>query len=82
MSFKLSLPKFKSGSGSSDDQTVTIQSPAGVPDSLARVPEAVGFGFLAKYPVTRQLQILGLTLVLLMGVIAGLVYQDNRASVV
>jgi twitching motility protein PilJ len=44
------------------------------------VPEAVGFGFLAKYPVTRQLQILGLTLVLLMGVIAGLVYQDNRAS--
>jgi twitching motility protein PilJ len=40
----------------------------------------VGFGFLAKYPVTRQLQILGLTLVLLMGVIAGLVYQDNRAS--
>lgn len=80
MSFKLSLPKFKSGSGSSDDQTVTIQSPAGVPDSLARVPEAVGFGFLAKYPVTRQLQILGLTLVLLMGVIAGLVYQDNRAS--
>ncbi len=80
MSFKLSLPKFKRGSGSSDDQTVTIQSPAGVPDSLARVPEAVGFGFLAKYPVTRQLQILGLTLVLLMGVIAGLVYQDNRAS--
>nr|WP_305072281.1 methyl-accepting chemotaxis protein [Propionivibrio sp.] len=40
----------------------------------------MGFGFLAKYPVTRQLQILGLTLVLLMGVIAGLVYQDNRAS--
>lgn len=80
MSFKLSLPKFKSGSGSSDDQTVTIQSPSGVPDSPARVPEAVGFGFLAKYPVTRQLQILGLTLVLLMGVIAGLVYQDNRAS--
>lgn len=80
MSFKLSLPKFKRGSGSSDDQTVTIQSPSGVPDSPARVPEAVGFGFLAKYPVTRQLQILGLTLVLLMGVIAGLVYQDNRAS--
>ncbi len=80
MPFKLSLPKFKRGSESSGDQTVTIQSPSDVPISPVKGPETVGFGFLAKYPVTRQLQILGLTLVLLMAVIAGLVFQDNRAS--
>ena len=80
MPFKLSLPKFKRGSESSGDQTVTIQS---LPDAMiapAKGPDTVGFGFLAKYPVTRQLQMLGLTLVLLMVVIAGLVFQDNRAS--
>jgi len=80
MPFKLSLPKFKRGSESSGDQTVTIQSSPDAMIAPAKVPDTVGFGFLAKYPVTRQLQILGLTLVLLMAIIAGLVFQDNRAS--
>ena len=80
MPFKLSLPKLRRGGESAGDQTVTIQSPSDILPEPANVPDTVGFGFLAKYAVTRQLQILGVTLILLMGVIGGLVYRDNRAS--
>ncbi len=80
MPFKLSLPKLRRGGESAGDQTVTIQSPSDILPEPANVPDTVGFGFLAKYAVTRQLQILGVTLILLMGVIGGLHYRDDRAS--
>ena len=80
MAFKLSLPKFKRGGENTGDQTVTIESPSDASLHAAKVSETVGFGFLAKYPVTRQLQILGVTLLILMLVIAGLVYRDSRTS--
>ncbi len=80
MAFKLSLPKFKSGTKDSGDQTVTVQTVVDGDVPVADVPSAFGTEFLAKYPITRQLQILGTALLVLMLIVGVLVYRDNRAS--
>ena len=80
MAFKLSLPKFKSGTKDSGDQTVTVQTVVDGDVRATDVPSAFGTEFLAKYPITRQLQILGTALLVLMLIVGVLVYRDNRAS--
>ena len=80
MAFKLSLPKFLSGTKDSGDQTVTVQTVVDGDSPESKAPSAFGAGFLDKYPITRQLQILGTALLVLMLVVGALVYRDNRAS--
>ena len=81
MAFKLNLTKpLFSGSTGSGDQTVTAQ-PA--PEAEAGGAKGVaGFGakYLAQYPITRQLQILGAALLALLLIVGVLVYRDNRAA--
>ena len=80
MAFKLSLPKILSGTQDSGDQTVTVQTVVDGDAPETKTPVAFGAGLLAQYPITRQLQILGTALLVLMLVVGVLVYRDNRAS--
>ena len=80
MAFKLSLPKILSGTQDSGDQTVTVQTVVDGDAPETKAPVAFGAGLLAQYPITRQLQILGTALLVLMLVVGVLVYRDNRAS--
>lgn len=80
MAFKLSLPKIKSDTQDSGDQTVTAHTVVDGGSSETKAPFAFGAGFLAQYPITRQLQILGTALLVLMLVVGVLVFRDNRAS--
>lgn len=79
MAFKISLPKFSVGPKDTGDQTVTFQA-GGEKDKSATTMFGLGQGFLAQHSITRQLQILGSALLVLMLVVGVLVYRDNRAS--
>ena len=79
MAFKMSLPKFSSGTHDSGDQTVIIQAgPAAQGDAPSRGTAANAP--LSRYPITRQLQILGVALLILMLLVGIIVYRDNRES--
>ncbi len=80
MAFKLSLPKILSSTQDSGDQTVTAQTVVDEAAPGAKASSAFGTGFIDKYPITRQLQILGTALLVLMLVVGVLVFRDNRAS--
>lgn len=80
MAFKLSLPKILSGTQDSGDQTVTVQTVVDGEAPEVKAPFAFGARLLAQYPITRQLQLLGTALLVLMLVVGVLVYRDNRAS--
>ena len=80
MAFKLNLTKAFSGSAGSADQTVTVQSGPDAEPRGARGSAGFGAKFLAQYPITRQLQILGAALLALLLIVGILVYRDNRAS--
>ena len=79
MVFDLKWPKFSSGSkaGASrfaaDATMIAVSRPS-------ETPSARGRGLLARYSVTKQLQILGGVLLLIMLVIAAVVFYDNRES--
>lgn len=81
MAFKLKLPSFLSGKNVSFDQTITDQTvlDAGLPGAAKDVKNA-GLGVLGRYSITKQLQILGSLLLLLLVAIGALVYHDNRES--
>jgi len=80
MAFNLKLPKFITGSNGSADQTVsaTTLMDDGLP--VAARKSGFGIGFLSQYSVTKQLQILGGILLLMMLIIAYVIYHDNRES--
>ncbi len=80
MAFNVKLPEFLSVAKGPADQST---SAATVMDDAQPVPaqkRGRGLGFLGQYTVTKQLQIFGGILMLLMLMIAGIVYHDNRES--
>ncbi len=80
MAFNLKLPDFLSGRRSTADQTVSATT---VMDDVPPVTEqktGSGPGVLGQYTVTKQLQILGGILLMLMAIVAGIVYNDNQES--
>lgn len=80
MAFKLKLPSFLSAAKKSEDQTDSASTVMDESQPVA-VPGGEGSaGFLGKYSVAKRLQILGVILMLLMAIIAGIVYRDNRDS--
>jgi twitching motility protein PilJ len=80
MAFNLKLPKFLSGSKDLAEQSVSATT---VMDDIQSAPVRKGgggLGFLSQYAITKQLQILGGVLIVVMLIIAGIVYHDNRES--
>lgn len=79
MAFELKLPAFLSGRKGSTEQTVSAAMGVGKePSPTARAGKKTSLGFLGQYSVTKQLQILGGVLLVLMFLVAGIVYHDNR----
>ena len=80
MALNLKLPKFLTGSNGSADQTVsaTTLMDDDLPEAARK--SGIGLGFLSQYTVTKQLQILGGILLLMMLIIAYVIYHDNRES--
>ena len=75
MAFKLKLPAIGKNSDSGD-QTLAAQTVMGGAPSKG----APMLAFLNQYAVTKQLQILGGALLLVLVLLAALVYHDNRES--
>ena len=81
MAFELKLPAFLSGRKGSTEQTVSAAMGMGKePSPTARAGKKIGLNFLGQYSVTKQLQILGGVLLVLMFLVAGIVYHDSRES--
>ena len=81
MAFELKLPAFLSGRKGSTEQTVSAAMGVGKsPSPTARAGKKRGLDFLGKYSVTKQLQILGGVLLVLMFLVAGIVYHVSRES--
>ncbi len=80
MAFNLKLPKYLIGAKTHEKHT---ESPATIMDGMqppAALNNRSGTGLLSRYPLTRQLQILGGILVLVMLIGAAVVFHDNRES--
>ena len=80
MAFKLKLPAFMSARKVAAEQTVSAAMDASKARSPASPAGKFGLNFLGQYSVTKQLQILGGVLLVLMFLVAGIVYHDNRES--
>lgn len=80
MAFKLKLPAFMSARKAAAEQTVSAAMDASKARSPASPAGEFGLNFLGQYSVTKQLQILGGVLLVLMFLVAGIVYHDNRES--
>ena len=80
MAFKLKLPAFMSARKAAAEQTVSAAMDASKARSPASPAGKFGLNFLGQYSVTKQLQILGGVLLVLMFLVAGIVYHDNRES--
>ena len=80
MAFKLKLPAFMSARKAAAEQTVSAAMDASKARSSASPAGKFGLSFLGQYSVTKQLQILGGVLLVLMFLVAGIVYHDNRES--
>ena len=80
MAFNLKLPNFLSGTQAPSDQTVSAQTvmDSGAPAS-AKTGESAS-GFLGQYSSTKQLQILGGILLLVIMIVSAIVYHDHRES--
>ncbi len=80
MAFKLTLPGFLSGNKAPADQTISAPTVMESARPASKGKSAPALGFLSQYSVTKQLQILGGALLLVMLVIAAIIYHDNRES--
>ena len=80
MAFNLKLPAFLSGKKAPADQTISALTVMDSPPPAAAAKSAPLLSFLGQYSVTKQLQILGGGLLLVMLITAGIVYHDNRES--
>lgn len=80
MVFKLKLPAFLSGQKGAAEQTVSAAMGMGKVPSPTSLAGKFSLNFLGQYSVTKQLQILGGVLLVLMFLVAGIVYHDNRES--
>ena len=89
MAFKLKLPGIGKGKAAADSTTIAATT---VMDHRPATParSAAGKGaadltafplaFLSRFPMTKQLQILGSVLILLVVLMAALIVRDNRES--
>jgi twitching motility protein PilJ len=78
MASSLKQPKFLSGIKAPADQTI---SPATViDDGQPDAAQGFGLGLLSRYTITKQLQILGAILILVMLIGAAVVYYGHRES--
>ena len=80
MAFKLKLPAFMSTRKDFAEQTVSAAMEVSHASSPASPGSKLGLDFLGKYSVAKQLKILGGVLLVLMFLVAGIVYHDNRES--
>src|SRR6185369_1873481 len=80
MAFNLKLPAFVSGKKDPADHTISATTVMDAAQPAAIAGSAPLLSFLGQYSVTKQLQILGGGLLLVMLIIAGIVYHDNRES--
>jgi len=87
MAFKFKLPAFGAGKQKTTETTIAgtppaakRTRPASAAAGSASAPAGTGAGLLGRYPVARQLQILGGGLLTVMLGIAAIVYHDNRES--
>lgn len=80
MAFNLKLPAFLSGKKDPADQTISAPTVMDTAQSATTAKSAPLLSFLGQYSVTKQLQILGGALLLVMLIIAGTVYNNNRES--
>lgn len=80
MAFKLKLPRMGAGANDSVDQTVTAATVLEDSSAESRKSEGFGITLLGKYSIAKQLQILGLALLMLMLIVGVLVFRDNRQS--
>ena len=80
MAFNLKLPNFLSGTQTPSDQTVAAQTvmDSGPPASAKTGNPASGF--LGQYSSTKQLQILGGILLLIIMIVSAIVYHSQRES--
>ena len=85
MAFKFKLPTFGAGKQKTTETTIAGTAPAGrrtraAGSAASSASAPAGSGLLGRYPVARQLQILGGGLLTVMLGIAAIVYHDNRES--
>ncbi len=80
MAFNLKLPNFLSGGKDAPDQTISAATVMDDAPSVDKQKTGGGLGILGQYSVTKQMQILGGILVLLMATVAAVIYHDNRES--
>ncbi|RDE50207.1 MAG: methyl-accepting chemotaxis protein [Candidatus Accumulibacter meliphilus] len=82
MTLKSKLPSFLSGTtdpaGETLDARTVMDAQQPTSDDQGKTPFPLPV--LGRYPVAKQLQILGATLLLVMLIIAAVVYRDNRQS--
>lgn len=83
MAFKLKLPSF----GKKDPSSSTSVAPATVVDKtivpgIDRKPEGGHGGvlFLSHFPIAKQLKVLGVVVAVMLILIVGLVFRDNREN--
>ncbi len=86
MAFNLKPPAALSGKTFDADQTIAVstkQEAVRLANKLGTTPAPLSPtspGFFSKFSVTRQLQVLGATLVFVMLLIGGMVYHDSHES--
>ena len=81
MAFNLKLPNFLSGEKPASDQTVSAPTVMDAGQAAGTPPASSGtLTFLSQYTIAKQLQILGGILIVLVLLIAGIVYNDQRES--
>ncbi|MFZ4536634.1 methyl-accepting chemotaxis protein [Propionivibrio sp.] len=80
MAFKLKLPKFLSGRKDPADLTVSAATLMDDVHPVALKKSGSTPGFLDQYTLTKQLQILGGILLVVMLIISTVIYHDNRES--
>ena len=80
MAFNLKLPNFLSGNKPPSDQTVSAPTIMDAGTPTAEKSGATPIGLLSQYTSTKQLQILGGILLLLIVIGAGIGYHDHRES--
>ena len=80
MAFSFKLPDFLSGQKRSAGTDVSAATVIDIVQPVVAKKPASGVGFIGQYSVAKQLQILGVILLVVMVTVAAMVYRDNRDS--
>ncbi len=80
MAFKSDQPKSTMGRKGTDDKSAAALMATMDEDEDNQQSKGLGLPFLARYPVAKQLKILGVTLFILIMLGSAVVYHNNRQS--